>query len=93
MATVMITQHTQGWQLEIYSGGVEPTISSDRGQLNVSFTTPAPGQVNIRADSDIMLPDAAGGGHGETILINLTIDSAAGTVVGTINGKGMGKGR
>lgn len=77
----------------VNSNGVGSTFSSDRGQMNVNFTTPAPGQVNIRADSDIMLPDAAGGGLGENILINLTFDSAAGTVTGTINGKGIGKGR
>ena len=94
MATVTITQFTQGWQLEIFnSGGVGPTISSDRGQLNVAFTTPAPGQVHIKAESDIMIPDAAGGGLGENILINLTVDSPDGAVTGTISGKGMGKGR
>ena len=57
----------------------------------VAFTTPAPGQFNIRAESDIQI--ANGGGLGEQIVIDLTVNNAAGTVTGTIVGKGMGKGR
>ena len=71
MATFTITMFAQGWNLDILAfDGVGPTISSDRGELNLAFTTPAPGQINIRADSDIMLPDQAGGGLGERFLFN-----------------------
>ena len=93
MAGVTVTLLAQGWQLDITTPGMHPTISSDRGELNVTFTTPAPGQVNILAESDIQLPAAAGGGLGEQIVLDLTVDNAAGLVTGTIVGKGMGKGR
>ena len=77
----------------IRADGTGSSFSSDRGFIDVHFTTPEPGQVNIRANSDIMLPDAAGGGLGENIIVDVTVDGAAGTFTGTINGKGIGKGR
>ena len=93
MAGVTIQLLAQGWQMDITTPGMQPSIRSDRGELKITFSTIFPGQVNILAQSDIQLPAAAGGGLGEQIVIDLTVDNAAGTVTGTIVGKGMGKGR
>ena len=35
-ATVSFTLFAQGWQLEIITPGTQPTIRSDRGELNIA---------------------------------------------------------
>ena len=82
-----------GWNLAITAGaGAQPTFASDVGELDISFSsTGVAGEVRIVAQHSIQMP--AGAGPGETVDFNLVVNGNAGTVIGTIVGKGMGKGR
>ena len=97
MAGISITVGTNnlgtGWILAITAGaGAKPTFASDVGELDISFSsTGVAGEVRIVAQHGIQMP--AYNGPGETVDFNLVVNGHAGTVIGTIVGKGMGKGR
>jgi hypothetical protein len=86
-----------GWNLAITAGaGAQPTFASDVGELDISFSnTGVAGEVRIVAQHSIQMPAGEGlfPGPGETVDFNLVVNGSAGTVIGTIVGKGMGKGR
>ena len=88
----------KGWSIAIVTQGAQPTLSSDAGELDIAFNSVAgvPGALNIVGQGSIMIPAVNGvgpGTMGEIIDIDLTVNNAVGTVVGTIQVKGAGKGR